>query len=749
MKKYSEKRFTRYKTRGRIRTVSIGFLLFLSLLVYNLFTLGIVKAEIYREKVNEQITTSTKISARRGIIYDSEGVILASDRTVYRVFTSTKRLKAFMASTGRDAVGVICEAMAPLLSLDKDKLYKRLTSSPSLDITLKRAISEDEYKALLSAVDRLSLQGALAVEATSSRYYPEGTLLAHVLGFVGSDSQGLYGLEYYYDKTLTGEAGYYLYGKDANGNELPSGFTDIVEPKDGNSLVLTVDTRIQSALEGILEKIRIEQMTSSRTAGICMDIKTGKILAMATSSPFNPNSPYELDAVSQGALDASGLTAGTDEYLKKKRELLELSWSNKAISETYEPGSTFKIVTVASALDSGAVSVSDKFSCVGYLAVGGWHIRCHKAKGHGSGFDLAYGLQMSCNPCMMTVASRMGADSFYEYVKRFGYLEKCGIDLPSEAGSIFHDADKIGTTELATASFGQRFKVSLLRQLTSVCAVANGGRLMKPYIVDSIVSPEGNIISKTSPTVIRQVVDESVARTVTDILEAGTSGDGGAKNAAVAGYKIAAKTGTSQKFDVLDENGNSYLRIGSCVGYSVNEDGGGIAVIIMTDEPQGYVKYGSVTAAPYVSELLSFALPYLGYESACQSLETEIPDMRGMSRSDAETLLKSMKLTYEIIGDGEYITRHTPSGYEKINESTARVILYTDESEAFVTVPELLGMEYEGAVKALCEKRLNIGASGAVNPEGCTVISQSVPAGCVVPLGSIIDIEISYLEFED
>lgn len=749
MKKYSEKRFTRYKTAGRIRIISIGFLLFLSLLIYNLFNLQVINAELYREKVNEQITTATKISARRGVIYDSEGVILATDRTVYRVFTSTKRLKTFEKSTGRDAIGLICDNIAPLLSVDKDKLYQKLTSKPTLDITIKRAISESEYKSLLATINRLSLEGALSVEATSSRYYPEGTLLAHVLGFVGSDSQGLYGLEYYYDKTLAGRSGYYLYGKDANGAELPSGFTDIVAPTDGSSLVLTVDSKIQSALEGILERIRIEQMTTSRTAGICMDINTGKILAMATSSPFDPNTPNKLDSVSQAILDSSGLAEGSEEYLKKRKELLEICWSNKAISETYEPGSTFKIVTVASALDSGAVSVSDKFSCHGYLAVGGWHIRCHKAKGHGSGFDLAYGLQMSCNPCMMTVASRMGAESFYEYVKRFGYLDKCGIDLPSEAGSIFHEPDKIGTTELATASFGQRFKVSLLRQLTSVCAVANGGRLMKPYIVDSIVSPEGNIIKKTTPTVVRQVVDESVAKTVTDILEKGTSGDGGAKNAAVAGYKIAAKTGTSQKFDVLDQNGNSYLRIGSCVGYSVNDDGSGIAVIIMTDEPQGYVKYGSVTAAPYVSELLSFALPYLGYEAEGVFDEIEIPDMRGMSRDSAEALLGEMRLSYEIIGDGEYITHQTPSGYENIKKSHARVILYTEKGQSFATVPDLVGLEYSVAADMLSKKGLNISALGNAYPDGCTVISQSVPPGGVVAVGSIISIDISYLEFED
>ncbi len=750
MADYSGDRNTKDKTGRRIRVIAICLLLFLSLLIYNLFTLTVVKADFYREKVNDQITTTSKITPRRGIIYDSEGVVLATDKTTYRIFTSTKQLSKFKSETGRDGARLISDALSPILSLDKDTLYAKLTGKASLDITIKRAVSDEEYRQAASTLDNLSLATAVSFEATSSRYYPGGTLLAHALGFVGSDNQGLYGLEYYYDKTLCGTSGYYLYGKDANGNALPSGYTDIVEGVDGNSLLLTIDTKIQEYLEGILEKIRIEQQVTSRAAGICMDINTGKILAMATSSPFNPNSPYELDSVSQALLDSSGLTPGSEEYLAKRRELLEICWSNKAVSETYEPGSTFKIITVSSALDAGAAKVSDTFSCHGYLAVGGWHIRCHKTTGHGSGFNLSYGLQMSCNPCMMTVAQRLGAEKFYEYVESFGYLERTGIDLPSEAYSIFHDKDAIGATELATASFGQRFKISLIRQLTSVCAVANGGKLMKPYIVDSIISPDGEVISKTEPEVIRQVISDETARTVTDILEEGTSGDGGAKNAAVAGYKIAAKTGTSQKFDILDENGASYLRIGSCVGYSVHDDGSGIAVIIMTDEPQGYIKYGSTTAAPYVSELLSFALPYLGYESSAGESRIEIPDMRDMTGDDAKALLDSMKITYEIIGDGEYITAQTPAPYETLSTELARVILIAgDERGAFATVPDLVGMHYSEAVSILSSKSLNITHSGTAEAQGCTVISQSHTPGSVVPLGTLITLTVSYLEFED
>ncbi len=738
------------KTRGRLRIISVCLILFLSLLIYNLFGLTVLNHAAYKNKVLDQITTSSKIVAKRGIIYDRDMNVLATDKTTYRIFTSTRQLSAYKKQNGTDAAEIIARGLSNILGISADTLYAKMTGKQSLDITLKRAANEQEYLKTLAFIDGMGLESTLSIEATNARYYPEGTLLAHALGFVGSDNQGLYGLEYYYDDTLSGTEGYYLYGKDANGSALPDGYMDIVEAKDGNSLVLTVDTGLQRSLEGIVEKIRIEQMATNRVCGVCMDIKTGAILAMATSSPFDPNSPYELDSVSQAKLDSSVLQEGTDEYRAKKNELLSIMWSNKAVSETYEPGSTFKIVTVSSALDNGSATVNDRFSCHGYLAVGGWHIRCHKAKGHGSGFNLAYGLQMSCNPCMMTVAERLGANAFYDYVEKFGYLERTGIDLPSEASAIFHEKDAIGTTELATASFGQRFKVSVIRQLTSICAVANGGRLMKPYIVDSVVSQDGTVISKTEPTVVRQVISESVASTVTDILEQGTSGEGGAKNAGVAGYKIAAKTGTSQKFDILDENGASYLRVGSCVAYSVNGDGSGIAVIIVTDEPQGFVKYGSVTAAPYASEFLSYALPQLGYETSEPPKTVEIPEMRNMKTSDAKVLLDNLGVKYEIVGDGDYIAAQTPSPNECLIKDGARVILTTEGfSERYATVPELTNLAIEDALLLLDKKSLTASIRGTPDTRGCTVVSQSVTAGCVVPLGSVIELEITYLDFED
>ena len=455
-------------TKSRIIKITVTFALFLVYLLYNLFSLQFINYSYYQNKVYDQITTSSAMKAKRGNIYDSNMNLLATDKTVWRIFVSSREIKKQEKSTKKDLTDQISTGLSEILNLDKDTLRSKISNSNVLDITVKKTATEDEYKSVLAFIKKEKLEELVFTEAQVSRYYPEQTLAAHVLGFVGSDLQGLYGLEYSYNKELSGKDGYYLYAKDANGNALPLEYATYVPAENGYSLVTTIESYVQAQLESQLETIRINHGVNNRVTGIVMDTKTGAILGMATSSPFNPNSPYELDTLSALKLENSGFHEGSDEYKALKKELLEQMWSNKAVSETYEPGSTFKIVTVSAALDSGTVDENDTFSCHGYLQVGGWRIKCHKTKGHGSGFSLSYGLQMSCNPTMMTIAERMGAKTFYEYIEKFGYFEKTGIDLPSEAGTIFHELDSIGTTELATTSFGQRFKVSVIRQLVSI-----------------------------------------------------------------------------------------------------------------------------------------------------------------------------------------------------------------------------------------------------------------------------------------
>ena len=738
-------------TKQRTAAIMLIFFLFSGYLLFNIFRLDYLKYDYYRDKTYDQVTTSSTLTAERGKIYDSNMNLLAESNTVWRIFVSTRDIKNASKLSGIDYARIIADGLAPLISESKESIYKKITESKQLDVTIKKSATKEEYERVINFIRSTGVAGLVYTEAKASRSYPEGTLAAHTIGFTGSDNQGLYGLEYYYDDILSGTDGYYVYAKDANGVSLDSEYTDYFPAKDGYSIVTTIDSYVQSELEAVIEMARVNHGAQNRVCGIVMDTSTGAILAMATTSPFDPNDPFALDEESQKKLKESGYLQGTDEYNKYKNEIMQIMWSNKAISETYEPGSTFKIVTVSAALELGVATLNSTYSCKGYQEVGGWRIKCHKTTGHGSGFSLAYGLQMSCNPCMMTLAQGIGSSRFYEYVERFGYLEKSGIDLPSEASTIFHKEENIGSTELATASFGQRFKVSVINHLTAISAVANGGKLVTPYVVDKIIDNEGNIISECQTQVKREVISESTAKTVSQILIEGVSGDGGAKNAGVVGYDIAAKTGTSQKFDILDENGNSYLRIGSTVAYAL--DGAqGISMIIVVDEPTSSVKYGSVVAAPYISMLMEKLLPYFEYKSNAEEISKEVDSYVGMNVNSAAQKLKQAKLDYEIVGHGDTVINQAPSSGEIITVGVSKIILYTEKIDEKTNVPKLTGLTLVEAIKTATNAGLNIKISGieSVYPgSGSIIYEQSLPPGSVVKRGSVIVIRAIVDNFED
>ena len=720
------------------------------ILILNISRLAILMHDEYLNKAFDQITTSSKLKAERGSIYDSSMNTLARTRTTWRVFVSPKAIKKF-ASDNPGAKERIASGLAEIFKLSEDDILRKISDTSKLDVTIKSAASESEYKTLVEFISQSGFDDLIFTEAQSARYYPRGTLAAHALGFTGSDNQGLYGLEYYYNDLLTGKDGYYLYAKDAGGNAMPGGYTELVEPQDGYSLVTTIDSYIQSELEAQLSTIVTNHMVTNRAAGIVMDTKTGAILAMATSSPFDPNSPFVLDDLSMQKLEGSGLTPGSDEYNAEKTRLMQIMWSNKAVSEAYEPGSTFKIITVAAALDSGSATMHDHFSCNGYTTIGGYRIKCHKTTGHGSGFTLAYGLQMSCNPTMMAIAERTGSETFYSYVEKFGYLEKSGIDLPSEAVTIFHSPDSIGSTELATASFGQRFKISIINHLTAISAVANGGYLVEPYIVDSVIDSYGNVIQKHGTVIKNQVISKNVAMDIAKALEEGVSGDGGAKNAYVEGYSIAAKTGTSQKFDILDENGNSYLRIGSTVAFAPYDESG-IAVIIVVDEPQSSVKYGSTVAAPYISALLEKVLPYLEYDRVTPDTTFETENYVGMNVSSAKERLTASGVAVSVIGDGNVVLSQIPAHGITLSPALSTVYLYTAEANPeYVSVPSLIGLSAEMANSLAINSGLNIKIRGVTDKfsDYLSVVSQSIPPGTSVRRGEVIELTLLRTDFED
>ncbi len=748
-------------TARRATAALLAFLTVFLFLGVRIFVLQVFGYAEYQERVMEEITVSSSMRAERGTVYDTNGAVLATSKTVYRIYISPKNIASVAKRTG-EAVGArIADGLSAILGVSRETILKKTEKTRFLDETVLRGANAETAARVLSFVAEEELYGLVATEASTTRRYPSGTLLSHVLGFVGSDGQGLFGLEYYYDDDLRGIDGAYLSAVDAHGNDKSYGYTTYREPTNGLSLVTTVDSYIQRSLEASLAEIVEEFDVRDRATGIVMNVNTGAILAMATAPSFDLNSPYELDPLSAELLASSGLTEGSEDYKKKKNELLLSMWQNKPVSALYEPGSTFKIVTSAMALDLGVTTPTDaSFFCGGsYSPVKGVNISCWRKIGHGRGFTYAHGLQQSCNCAMMQVVSRIGSERFYEYFTAFGLREKTGIDLPSEAGSIFHTAKGLGTVELATSSFGQRFKVTPLQELTAIAAVANGGYLVTPHLIERLVDETGQTVYEHETRVVRQAVSTEAANSVCAMLEEGVSGTGASRNAYAAGFRIAAKTGTSEKLDKADASGNYSLRIGSCVGFAPYDDPE-IAMIIVVDEPTT-AHFGATVAAPYISRMMSVTLPYLGYEAVYKEKEEELVEIPigsyvGMTVKEAAAELKKLGMTAVIKGGTETDTviSQMPSAGSLLSRAHGRVLLYTgkDEGESAV-VPELVGLGMEEAVKRLLDAGLNIRLSGTVNtPEGATAYPkaarQSVPAGTAVPMGTAVTVEFLYDDTE-
>ena len=731
-----------------------SFFLLMVFLAARILVMQVFSYDKYQQKVLEQVTTTSHLRARRGGIYDASGNLLSESKTEWRIFLSPVDIRDCSKDSRRDFAAEIATDLSALLDIPYETIYQKATNSRVLDETILRRADEETYQKVISLIKEKEYGDMVHTETYYTRFYPSGNLFCHVLGFTGSDSQGLFGLEYQYDDVLSGTDGYYLYAKAANGNELPNQYISYVPPTDGYSIVTTLDSYLQEQLLYQLNETKATYDAQNRVTGVVMNVNTGAILAMATTDGFDCNVPYELSDLYKKKLEAAGYSPGSEEYKKLKTEYLYTMWANKPVSELYEPGSTFKIITACAGIETGATTMQDRYSCSGSLAIGGYNISCHKRGGHGSGFTFFYGLQNSCNPSMMKVAEKIGSDRFYDFVKGFGYLEKTGIDLPSEAKSIFHERDALGVTELATASFGQRFKISIIQQITAVACAANGGKLVTPYLVEKVIDQNGQIVSQHETQVKRQVISEETSRLVAECLEGGVSGDGGAKNAYVAGYKVAAKTGTSQKFDILDENGNSYLRVGSCVAFAPS-DKPEIAVIIVVDEPQNG-KYGSMVAAPYISGFLSKALPYLEHEAkyAEEDRTAIVGAYAGMRVTDAKKALTADGLSVRIIGDGDIVLSQSPSPDTALYCSLGSVILYTADSNenTYVSVPNLIGMTAESANQALLAAGLNVAYDGITNfyiGKESVVTAQSAERGLKVRKGTVIHLRFLHTDDQD
>lgn len=713
-----------------------------AVLIIRLFYLQVIKYDEYQSKVIDNVQKETTVSAERGTIYDSDMVALATNITTWRVFIAPNKIE------DSTQANLIAANLSEILGVDAQSISEKAAKTHRADETVKKNIDEDAYNKVIAFIEEYELYDQIHLEASTMRYYPYGALASNVIGFCGTDG-GLIGLEYQYDDELTGVEGKYITAQDASGKNMPYKYDSYIDAEDGGNVVTTIKTKIQSVLEEQLEATYNDSDPLSRVCGIVMNPNTGAVYAMGTYPTMDLNDPYTLDADSQAKLDESGFAEGSTEYNELYWELVYGLWKNKAVSELYEPGSTFKVITTAMALEENAVTFNDSFYCAyDNFYVDGYSqpIRCHKKTGHGL-IPYSEGLQQSCNVALMNVAFRLGNETFYDYFKRFGYTERTNIDLPGEESPIYTEYSGFNQVELAVYSFGQTFKVTPISQLRAICAVANGGYLVIPHVVDSIVDDDGNLLYSFENDTLRQVVSTEVCEEISEVLEDGVSGDGGAKNAYVAGYKIAAKTGTSQKRDILDAD---YV-VGSTVAYAPSDDPQ-VAVLIMVDTPTCANQYGSVVAAPYVANVLEEVLPLLGVERSYNEGETDfittaLSDYTGKSIEAAAAAITSKGLKYEVIGDGETVNSQLPAAGSTLMLESGKVVLYTGSETPennLVTVPDLTDYGAETANAKLISLGFNVAIDGLLE-NTAKVTGQDPEPGTALPEGSLITIKVRSL----
>jgi len=747
-----------------------------------LFKMEIIDYDIYREKVSDQLTVETTVNPERGNITDRNGNVLATNISEYLIIISPqdiidvfipdeedvkngKEIPTFdyVDASGSNHNGIkmdefVSRRLADILS-EYDVTYDYVMGKAQKEgrryEEICSGVSEDHADEIREFISEYNLKNQIIIRSSPKRYYPYSDLCAHVIGFTDKDGAGIYGLERYYNNILEGTSGRYITAQDAHSNDMPFSYESFVEAENGYNIETTIDVNIQYELEKQLEETYNDNGGDERVCGIVMDVNTGGILAMATYPTFDLNNPRILDDVSKSKL--SEYTEGTDEYNEKYLELLYYMWSNKAVTTLYEPGSTFKPITTTMAFEENVITENTIFTCTGSYSVDGYPrpIACHKAEGHGT-VPFYEGLQQSCNPTLMQVAQLVGIPKFYSYFRAYGYTEKTGIDLPAEASSIYTVEDNFTGVSLAVYSFGQTFKVTPIQHIDALAAIANGGNLLTPHLISRILDDDGNVIYEYETDVRRNVVSENTCDRVTKILEEGVSGNGGAKNAYVRGYKVAGKTGTSEKKDKKDENGDYSYRVGSTMGYAPAYDPEVIALII-NDEPTKGNCYGSVVAAPYISNLLAFTLPYLGYEpeyssEELQAIEVTVGTYVESTVTAAIGYIREIGLQYEVIGDGEKVTSQIPESGTSVLKENGKVLIFADgaTSTESVSVPNFVGIGVEAANQIITNSGLNVSFTGTQSLEsGVIVTEQSIAPETEVPKGTVITLTIKHMDGTD
>lgn len=741
-----------YDRKTLLRTMIVTgviVLIVVPVLFYSLYKIQIRDAETLQSKAIAQQTRDMLVSPVRGAIYDRNMTALALSATVETIVISPAEIKdeAEAEFTAR--------GLAEILDMDYEAILKKTTNKKSYYEIVARKVDKEVSDAVREFKTENKLAGIKLFEDTK-RYYPYSTLLSNVIGFTNYDNEGQYGLEMKYEEVLKGVVGRVITAKDRDGNAMSFYFEQYHDAQDGMSLVLTVDYGVQEILEKHLEVALAENGCDEGVLGIVMNPKTGEILAMAQKGDYDLNNPR---TVNDEEILNSILAAPEDERSELMLEAMMEQWRNKAIQEPYEPGSVFKIITASIALEENVVNANSTFFCSGTWKIGSKTTgHCWRLAGHGSQ-SFAKALQNSCNCAFVNIALDIGAEKYYEYFKAFGLTEKTGVDMMGEVGvvegvhyhpySVFSNPLYGGDVSLGMYGFGQTFAVTPIQMITAVSAVVNGGYLMKPYVVSGIADGNGNIVEQYAPTAVRQVISEETSAKMRTLVESVVS-QGTGSNAYVRGYRVGGKTGTSEKRAKSIAEGKDFY-IASFLGVAPCDDPQ-VAVLVLLDEPTGYLHQGGQIAAPVVGRIMNDLMPYLGVKAVytdeeLANLSIEVPLVVGGEKSWAQSVVKNAKLNVKVVGDGDKVTSQYPASGAKI-PSTATVILYcgAEPDKSQVKIPDLTGKTYEQAVRLIEEAGLYMevgGSIGSDTDEELTVMHQSPAAvdDATVQFGSVITVE--------
>lgn len=779
------------RTRTVLVMALLGVVTFGALFL-KLFDLQIRQHDELQEKAVAQQTRSTVITASRGTIYDRNGHPLAVSATAENVFVDPKGLQQYLeeqAEQGntevRDAE-YIARGLSRILEVDEETILEKMEkTSSAYEIVKKRVdqevadevrkfingeiddegnqlttVNDDGETVLISDPDKSPVRvHGVYMEPDSKRYYPNGTLAANVLGFVNNDNVGGVGLEAKYDSVLQGTAGLTITARDNNGNDMLYQYEQYYDAENGNSLVLTLDRGVQAALEKGLSSMITKFDAAKGGTGIIMDVNSGAILAMASYPTYDPNSYGTLyDEKLQSQLDSqlAELAQNRADYETEedyqaavsaaKSSVLSSQWRNKCIDSTYEPGSTFKPITLATALEEGVVDMNTTFNCTGSITVQGWGrpINCSKRAGHGLQ-TLKVATGNSCNPAFVTMGLKIGTETYYKYLKSFGLMEKTGVDMIGEVAGIFADEESFNSNvvSLASYAFGQTFNVTPLELIRAQAATINGGYLYTPYVVEQVLDDSGAVVEQHESVPVRQVISEETSAKVRECLEWVVS-DGGGRNGQVAGYRIGGKTGTADKTGTNDV-------VVSFMCFAPADDPQ-IIMLLTMDTPSrttGTAVFGGTMVAPTASSIMSEVLPYLGIEPEYTAEElagadTTVPNVVGMTLEDAKTRLSNAGFACTTVGDGATVTDQTPAG-GAIVPNNASIILYlgAEKPDTPCTVPNVVGKSASETNKALTNAGLIMRASGATTSSSGNVhaITQDVSAGTQVPAGTVVTVQ--------